>query len=148
MRASEKLREKKWNAFLTSHNEFCLALVRFEEFSGEDLLGGRVVLHALGTEPGVGRHLRDLAVHPVVCVAAGVAHLLTQPQHKNDSNSINRETYFGSGSINFWASRIRIRSSEIRIQIWIFHHQANIVRKRLFLLFCDFFMTFYLLRMM
>jgi hypothetical protein len=38
-----------------------------------------------------------------------------------------------SGSVSFWASRIWIRYSEVRIQIRFgaFHHQAKIVRKTL-----------------
>ncbi len=47
----------------------------------------------------------------------------------------------GAGSVRFWASRIRIRWSEIRIGI--LNHKAKIVRNPLILLFCDFFMTFY-----
>ncbi len=51
------------------------------------------------------------------------------------------------GSVCFWASliRIRIRSHKYGSGSGsgFFHHQAKIVRKPWFVLFCDFFMTFY-----
>ncbi len=65
--------------FHTSHDQLSLVGLHLEQLGGEDLLRGWVVLHTLGAEPGVGRYLGDLAFHSVVGVAAGVAHLLTQP---------------------------------------------------------------------
>ena len=62
-------------ALPTSHNQLRLVLFHLDQLGGEDLLRGRVVLHALGAEPAVGRHLRDLTFHTVVSVAARMTHL-------------------------------------------------------------------------
>ncbi len=53
----------------------------------------------------------------------------------------------GSGSVSFWASRILIWQSEVRIRI-LPSSSKNCKKKPSFLLFCDFLMTFYLWRMM
>jgi hypothetical protein len=51
------------------------------------------------------------------------------------------------GSICFWASEIRIHLSEKRIRI-LLSSSKNSKKKHWFLLFCDFFMNFYLWKMM
>ncbi len=53
-----------------------------------------------------------------------------------------------SGSVSVWASRIRIRKSEVWNRIWILLSSSKIIKKKpWFLSFlppCYFFMTFYL----
>ncbi len=72
-------------------------------------------------------------------------------QTKNDAGRYRMHWFLCKSVLRIWsrmfgASRIRIHEYEIRIQICIL--QAKIVRKTLIPLLCDFFMPFYLGKMM
>jgi hypothetical protein len=68
--------------------------------------------------------------------------IVQQPNQKG--KKIAGKQCWGSGSVCFWACRIRIRLYEVRIKLRFLLSSSKNNKKNLYsLLFCDFFMSFY-----